>query len=242
MTRAQCSEISATRERLKAAAKATTPATWRAAAQLREDLAQWQRWAAEGVKLPGLPRRIRRAMAPRTAAPNKKDLKVKKVGHKKGTQTIQNVQNKFSGSEIQELLTINYGKCRAIAMAIIGKYRLAEDCVSSCMVSALEQTAGGRVSFVSTEKFCAWLHQIIRFNARKVARTVTYIRGDFLPSKGILPSIGRKDESTEANEQADPYYDEEPAEPEEDAAVDQFDSARVWGRSKQIPNLAEQGY
>lgn len=49
MTRTESAEIAAVRQRIKAAAKATVPLTRRAAAQLRDDLATWQRWAADGV-------------------------------------------------------------------------------------------------------------------------------------------------------------------------------------------------
>ena len=63
MNRAQSAEVTAVRERLKAAAKGTGPGTRRAAAQLREDLAQWHRWALDGVALPRLPRRIRVGLA-----------------------------------------------------------------------------------------------------------------------------------------------------------------------------------
>jgi DNA-directed RNA polymerase specialized sigma24 family protein len=246
MTPALKNEIAAVHLRLVAASKGIAPVTRRSAAQMVKDLRNWREWKLDGVVLPGLPRNIRRAMAPRkTAAPKKKDLKVKNVGQKKGRQTIKNVQHKLPDSEIQELLATNYGKCRAIAMAIIGRYRLAEDCVSECVASALEQVAEGRVSFASPEKFCAWLHTIIRYNARKVSSTVTYTRvGDFLPNKGILPSVGRKEESPEASDQSDPRWDEPLDEPDEDVVIDQFDNERerVWGRSKQLPNLAEQGY
>jgi hypothetical protein len=61
------------------------------------------------------------------------------------------------------------------------------------------------------------------------------MHGDFLPSKGILPSLGRKDESPEVNEQADTHEYEELAYPDEFE-----DDARVVGVSKRCATADDQ--
>src|SRR6185437_9802479 len=110
-----------------------------------------------------------------------------------------------SKDEALEIVASNYGVCRAIAMRTIGRYRLAEDCVSESMVSALEQIAAGKVRFASVDKVGAWICQIVRYNAARVLRTLTYTPvGDILPSKGILPSYGRQGDPPGRKEQVQP--------------------------------------
>ena len=168
-TRAQCAEIEIVRERLKAVAKATTPCTRRAAALLRDDLATWQRWAVNGVDLPRLPRRIRVGLA--KPAKRKKDLKNK---NEKNVQT-RNVAatKKVSGAlperEMLEMLATDYPVCIAIATAITQSAQAAEDVVSACVASAVEQVRTGKVQADNAAKFHAWLHTIIRRNAMRRA-------------------------------------------------------------------------
>lgn len=247
MTRAQCAEIETVRERLKMAAKATVPATRRAAAQLREDLAQWQRWAADGVTLPRLPRRIRVGLEKTTT--KKKDLKKESYGKRteKLSSDIYSVTEALSQDAAREAVASNYNLCRAIAMRTIGKHRLAEDCVSASMVSALEQIAGGKVQFASADKVAAWICQIVRYNAARVLRTLTYTKvGDIMPSKGILPSVGRQGASPK-DDQIDPRHHKEDDDGDQDSHkdFDQYfhrgiDDFRTVGVSKRCPGADDQ--
>jgi hypothetical protein len=232
--RTEQAEITAVFGRLKAASKMTKYEARRIAEQLRDDLVRWEQWKTpvQGCtgeapyppfELPRLPRRIRVALAKLTApcAKREKDLenKVSTKRIKKGNSDISTVQG-LSKDEARETVAANYGTCRAIAMRIIGRYRLAEDCVSESMVSALEQITDGKVTFASADKVAAWICQIVRYNAARVLRTLTNITiGDFLPSKGILPSYGRQGTPPGINEQAEP--------PREDD-----DDCRAVGRRK----------
>lgn len=208
MTRAQCAEIETVRERLKMAAKATVPATRRAAAQLREDLAQWQRWAADGVTLPRLPRRIRVGLA---KPAKKKDLQkkiTKNVRISSGLAT-KSVNGALPEREMLEMLAANYQVCIAIATAITQSAQAAEDVVSACVVSAVEQVRAGKVEADNAAKFHAWLHMIIRRNAMR--------RAGQSQSKFV--------EYTERHERNDSDF----------GCVD-FDHARVWATGKGIPH------
>jgi hypothetical protein len=238
MNRAQAAEIAEVRQRLVAAAKSEAPLTRRAAQQMSDDLYQWAWWALEGVVLPRLPRRLRVGLVKPVKKAKKKDDRAKKII----TENEQKTPHRYIlSAEIQNLLAANYGKCRAIAMAIIGRYRLAEECTADCMANALEQLAKGKVKFANEEKFCAWLHTIVRFSARRIQRRVAHTRvGDFLPSKGILPSMGRKDELPGVNEQAERFCGQNIDEGNGNVVIDHFESARVWGRSKRCPTADDQ--
>lgn len=213
--RAQAAEIAEVHKRLKAASKATTFEARRMAEKIKLDLKQWDEWKnpVDGgpgylpLELPRLPRRIRVALAksahgakPKKGPKNKSSKCVKKL-HRDISIVTAVTQN-----EAREAVANSYGMCRAIAMRTIGKYRLAEDCVSASMVSALEQIADGKVRFSSVDKVGAWICQIVRYNAARVLRTLTYTQvGDILPSKGILPSYGRQGDPPGINEQPEPY-------------------------------------
>ncbi|HEY1525003.1 MAG TPA: hypothetical protein VGH51_02090 [Candidatus Angelobacter sp.] len=226
-------EITAVFGRLKAASKMTKYEARRMAEQIENDLYRWRIWQSAAVdgspgylpcELPRLPRRIRVALAKLTApcVKREKDLKnkVSTKRIKKCHSDISTVQG-LSKDEAREIVASNYGTCRAIAMRTIGRYRLAEDCVSESMVSALEQIADGKVTFASANKAAAWICQIVRYNAARVLRTLTNMStiGDFLPSKGILPSYGRQGTPPGIHEQAEP--------PREDD-----DDCRTIGRKK----------
>jgi hypothetical protein len=150
-------------------------------------LEQWEQWQTpvQGrtgnapfppLELPRLPRRIRVGLAKPVKA--KKSLARKnnlRKCSKKSATDIKSANKPVSQEETREIVAANRGTCMAIAQAIIGRYRLAEDCVSECMVSALEQIAQRKVTFTSADKVTAWLHQIVRYSARRVTRKVVYV-------------------------------------------------------------------
>jgi DNA-directed RNA polymerase specialized sigma24 family protein len=247
MTRTEQAEIATVRARLVAAAKATGPGTRRAAAQLRNDLATWQSWVADGVSLPRLPRRIRIGLAKPTK-PQKVPKNKSPKRTEKPTCDIDTVKQAIFQDEAREIVASNYDVCRAIAMRTIGRYRLAEDCVSASVLSALEQIAQGKVAFASADKAGAWIRQIVRYNAARTLRTLTYTKvGDIMPSKGILPSVGRQGTSPNADEEVDPRHHKEDDDGDEDSRKDfdeyfhrAQDDLRTVGVSKRCPGADDQ--
>lgn len=211
MTRAQIAEIDTVRERLKIAAKATGPGTRRAAAQLRDDLATWQRWAVDGVDLPRLPRRIRIGLEKTAHGAKVKRSKNKfkeNVRISAGLAT-KNVKRALPEQTMLEMLATDYPVCIAIATAITQSAQAAEDVVSACVTSAVEQVRAGKVQADNAAKFHAWLHTIIRRNAMR--------RAGQSQSKFV--------EYTERHERNDSDF----------GCVD-FDHARVWATGKGIPH------
>ncbi|HEY2234163.1 MAG TPA: hypothetical protein VGK01_11885 [Candidatus Angelobacter sp.] len=219
MTRAQCAEITEVRARLVAAAKATGPVTRRAAAQLREDLAQWQSWVADGMSLPRLPRRIRIGLAKPV---KKKDLKNKSEENVLNPKpaTSRNRAEGISQDKARSLLGADYEKYRAIAMALIRRESLADECVAECVASALVQIDRGSVSFESAAKFHAWIRQIVRWNARRVMRKAIYV------------AVSDVDFNL-----ADRVYDDERQ--SGNVLCDEFGN-QLWGIATRRPNLDEQ--
>jgi hypothetical protein len=209
MTRAQCAEVTAVRERLKAAAKSTIPVTRRAAAQLRDDLATWQRWALDGVTLPRLPRRLRVALAKPTK--KKKDLQKKiskNVRIAPGLAT-KDVKRALPEREMLEMLAADYQVCIAIATAITQSAQAAEEVVSAGVASAVEQVGAGKVEADNAAKFHAWLHTIIRRNAMRRA------------GQSQSRFVEYQEERHERNES--------------DFGCVDFDHARVWATGKGLP-------
>jgi DNA-directed RNA polymerase specialized sigma24 family protein len=209
MTRAQSADVTAVRERLKAAAKSTIPVTRRAAAQLRDDLATWQRWALDGVTLPRLPRRIRVGLA--KPAKKKKDLQKESYEKRAKKFEISTMVMKRALPEktMLEMLADNYQVCVAIAIAITHSDEAAEDVVSACVASAVSQVRAGKVQADNAAKFHAWLHTIIRRNAMRRAGQ----------------SQSRFVEYTERHERNDA-----------DFGCTDFDHAREWATGKGLPH------
>jgi hypothetical protein len=209
MTRAQCAEVTAVRERLKAAAKSAIPVTRRAAAQLREDLAQWQCWAADGVTLPRLPRRIRIGLAKPV---KKKDLKKKITKNVQSAQApaTKSVKRALPEREMLEMLATDYPVCIAIATAITQSAQAAEEVVSAGVASAVEQVRAGKVEADNAARFHAWLHTIIRRNSMR--------RAGQSQSKFVE------------------YQEERHQHNESDFGCTNFEHERVWATGKGLPH------
>ncbi len=171
MNRAQSAEVPEVRARLVAAAKSTIPVTRRAAAQLRDDLATWQRWALDGVTLPRLPRRIRVGLAKPAPCSKVKRSKNKIVKNVKtgAVSATKQMKRALPEQKMLEMLAADYTVCIAIAAAITQSAQAAEDVVSAGVASAVEQVRAGKVQADNAAKFHAWLHTIIRRNAMRRA-------------------------------------------------------------------------
>jgi DNA-directed RNA polymerase specialized sigma24 family protein len=100
---------------------------------------------------------------------------------------------------MREALVSHRGKMLAIAQAIIGRYRAAEDVVSDCILSALQQIDAGKVRAQCAAQFYAWLNQIVRFTARK--RAAQPSDGDRLPptagERNLCKFLSKSDDFTE---------------------------------------------
>jgi Sigma-70 region 2 len=166
-TRAQCAEISEVRQRLVAAAKATAPVTRRAAQQLRDDLYQWERWTLEGVALPRLPRRIRVGLTKPVKHPKKKDRAEKIVLENvlyPATHGTKKIEGALDPQILLEWLATDRRTCLCIAKALVQSHQNAEEIISKCMTSAVEQIHAGAIRADNAARFHAWLHQVVRFS------------------------------------------------------------------------------
>ena len=160
-------EIKAVKERLKAAAKATAQVTRRAAQQMSDDLYQWERWAAAGYELPRLPRRIRVGLAKPVKQCKKKGPAEKIIAENvlnltaSGTKQIEGA---LDPQILLEWLATDRHICLRIAKALVQSHQNAEEIISRCMASAVEQIHAGVIRADNAARFHAWLHQVVRFS------------------------------------------------------------------------------
>ncbi|MBZ5508490.1 MAG: hypothetical protein LAO78_23785 [Acidobacteriia bacterium] len=106
-----------------------------------------------------------------------------------------------------EYLAADYGVCIAIAMAITHSDQTAEEVVSECTASAVEQIQAGKVRADNAEKFHAWLHTIVRRNAMRRAGQSESTFVEYV-EQGTSVDFG----------------------------CTEFDHARVWGTGKGMPH------
>jgi sigma-70-like protein len=172
-TRAQSAEIAAVRERLKAAAKSTAPVTRRAAQQMSEDLYQWERWTLEGITLPRLPRRIRLGLATPVKQHKKKERDEKIITENVLNPTAhgtKQIEGALSPQILLEWLATDRHTCLHIAKALVQSHQNAEEVISKCMASAVEQIHAGAIRADNAARFHAWLHQVVRFSCYRFVK------------------------------------------------------------------------
>lgn len=172
--RAEAAEISAVYERLQAAAKSQATVTRRAAHQLRDDLYQWEWWMLEGVALPRLPRRIRVGLATPLKQCKKKDDRAEKIVLENvlnpTTHGTKQMEGALAPQILLEWLTNDRQTCLRIAKALVQSHQNAEELISKCTASAVEQIHAGAIRADNAARFHAWLHQVVRFSCYRFVK------------------------------------------------------------------------
>jgi hypothetical protein len=182
-------EIAAVHQRIKAAAKSEVPLTRRAAAQLQRDLAQWEDWQKPFVvsgtgeillpslvapsELARLPRRIRIGLAT-PVKQHKKKVPAEKII----TENVLNltahgtkqIEGALSLQILLEWLATDRHTCLRIAKALVQSPQNAEEVISKCMASAVEQIHAGAIRADNAARFHAWLHQVVRFSCYRFVK------------------------------------------------------------------------